>query len=364
MRLRLQALRRALARFEDPYGGSDIVIANRIGGLLWVLMGVLTLIVAPLAHPSARIGWPGWLLLGAISAASLAGGVWMLRGHRVEHGTLLGLSYLGVVTVAVLQLLAGTRFAYYQELYVPWTILTGALNPPRRLVPFMATVVAAAFSSALYADWRAGEVAEMVARLPVWFLLATMASIYASSQRATRAGLKREGEHARRLARVDTLTGLGNRRALEEALEAELSRSRRSGRPLSVLVIDVDGFKEINDRFGHLAGDEMLRSLGRAISGALRGEDACFRWGGDEFVVLLPETDAESAEAARGRISEAVARSCRRPCGAELTIGCGVAQLDEGMGPADLLAAADLSLVAAKERRSSPKTGLRSSRAL
>lgn len=97
------------------------------------------------------------------------------------------------------------------------------------------------------------------------------------------------------LARHDSLTGLPNRRALEEQLPQAMARARRSLSPLSVAILDIDHFKHYNDTHGHLAGDEVLRACAREWDSALRGEDTIVRFGGEEFLVLLPDTEPEQA---------------------------------------------------------------------
>lgn len=96
------------------------------------------------------------------------------------------------------------------------------------------------------------------------------------------------------LARTDVLTGLLNRRGFLEVARREIARAARTGRPLTVALVDVDGFKEVNDTHGHEAGDHLLRGLGAALRSAMRAVDACARLGGDEFVVVLPDTEAAS----------------------------------------------------------------------
>lgn len=112
--------------------------------------------------------------------------------------------------------------------------------------------------------------------------------------------------NAYRLARLDSLTGLPNRQALVEALDAELSRTRRFGRPFTVALLDCDGFKGINDRGGHLAGDEVLRRIGLALRQHTRRYDCVGRLGGDEFLLVLSEVDGENAVLVAERLRAAL----------------------------------------------------------
>jgi diguanylate cyclase (GGDEF)-like protein len=115
--------------------------------------------------------------------------------------------------------------------------------------------------------------------------------------------------HERQLARTDELTGLANSRAFGELAEFELLRSRRYGRALSILYIDLDGFKAINDTLGHAAGDVVLQRAAAALREGLRRTDIVARLGGDEFVVLLPETGTEQADIVIGKVQTALGRA-------------------------------------------------------
>jgi diguanylate cyclase (GGDEF)-like protein len=132
-------------------------------------------------------------------------------------------------------------------------------------------------------------------------------------------------------ARVDALTSLGNRRAGEEALQRAIAHARRRERPLAVAMLDLDGLKQINDTEGHLAGDDALRALGASLAEGMRTEDAAYRFGGDEFVVVAPETSAEELRIVLERIRQS-----------SPSFSIGVAELGPGLeDSAALLAAAD-----------------------
>ncbi len=144
------------------------------------------------------------------------------------------------------------------------------------------------------------------------------------------------------LARVDGLTGTLNRREVEARLGQELARCRRHGRPCSLLLIDLDGFKQVNDTRGHEAGDEVLRSVGRLLLQAVRADDVAGRFGGDEFVIVLPEADPDQVLACAGRVGELAARH-----GVSLSIG-GATWPADCAEPSALLGCADRLLYEAK----------------
>jgi diguanylate cyclase (GGDEF)-like protein len=150
-------------------------------------------------------------------------------------------------------------------------------------------------------------------------------------------------------ARTDSLTQLANRRELEDRFAAELERSTRTARPLSILVLDLDWFKDYNDRFGHNAGDRALLMLAEALKRATRTSDVVARLGGEEFGVLAPETDETEgfllAERLRAEVRASFARETEK-----MTISCGVASFPvHGITSGELLHAADRALYEAKE---------------
>jgi diguanylate cyclase (GGDEF)-like protein len=154
------------------------------------------------------------------------------------------------------------------------------------------------------------------------------------------------------LSHTDGLTQVGNRRALDEALVREGERSRRHGFPLSVALIDLDHFKRINDELGHRAGDEVLALFAHRLRAVVRSADRIFRYGGEEFVVLLPHTNLRGAEKVGGRIVAATKekRFRARDRLVRLTCSVGVASLRADEDPEALLDRADAALYRAKER--------------
>ncbi len=155
---------------------------------------------------------------------------------------------------------------------------------------------------------------------------------------------------------TDPLTGLANHRQLIQALESEILRSRRSAQPLAVVLLDLDGLKQINDRHGHLAGSLAIRRVAEALLGSCRATDTAARFGGDEFALVLPETgEAAAWHVARG-VGDRLATDAEKP---NLSISIGVAVYPgHGETVEALLNAADVALYETKERRKSRAAGL------
>jgi len=161
----------------------------------------------------------------------------------------------------------------------------------------------------------------------------------------------RAHEETARQSVTDPLTGAGNFRHLTSTMAKEVERATRFNRPLSLLMLDLDHFKQVNDTQGHAFGDAVLREFARRLSGCLREVDVVARYGGEEFVVVLPETAAEGASAVAARIVEAVRREPFRAAGntRTVTVSIGVASFpDHGRTSSELMRAVDGALYVAK----------------
>jgi diguanylate cyclase (GGDEF)-like protein len=159
-------------------------------------------------------------------------------------------------------------------------------------------------------------------------------------------------EEIYRLMTTDALTETWNRRYLNEALDRELNRSARYDRPLSLITFDIDHFKKINDAYGHVAGDAVLRQLAGAIKSNLRQQDIVARTGGEEFSILLPEVPLESARVIAEKIRAVAERTRTRHDDQEIqcTISVGISAFGASTGTVDLLyRAADARLYEAKK---------------
>jgi diguanylate cyclase (GGDEF)-like protein len=152
-----------------------------------------------------------------------------------------------------------------------------------------------------------------------------------------------------KMALLDPLTGLFNRRYIEQRLEDEISRSQRHGRPLSVILFDLDEFKQVNDTYGHSAGDALLKAFAERLSRATRGSDASARYGGDEFLVVLPECKPENVQAVLKRL-EGISVDIdghKLP----VALSAGWAELLSGERAKELLDRADAELYANKRKK-------------
>jgi diguanylate cyclase (GGDEF)-like protein len=200
-------------------------------------------------------------------------------------------------------------------------------------------------------EW--GHFAMLAAMLPALSMLASRLARLRSRERRQRHELTQAVSRIQELATRDELTGLVNRRHMAALIELERQRGARSGRMFALAIVDIDHFKAVNDHYGHGVGDEVMRNLARQMPQALRGTDIVARWGGEEFVVLLPESTLSTArvglERLRGRIAATpMAHLTGVPI--RITLSAGLTEHIAGESVQQTLERADKALYEAKSK--------------
>lgn len=188
----------------------------------------------------------------------------------------------------------------------------------------------------------------MMIALPALSVIAAQLSILRSKLRSQRAALSRAVEEVQRLATHDDLTGLVNRRYMQQRLVQEQLRFKRYGRPFSVAIIDLDHFKRINDTQGHAFGDKVLQAFAAESLATLRDSDLIARWGGEEFLALMPDTPSAQGVAIIQRLLARMSTVPHATC-AELTFSAGVTECRKDEAVEDAVARADAAMYEAKE---------------
>jgi diguanylate cyclase (GGDEF)-like protein len=299
-------------------------------------------VISVLAPHQPQVETSGLAVVAAGSAALTA--VLLLAGERLPAWAAHVWPAAGTVLVSFGLLFNGERnggAAGGDEMYYLWVTLYAAYYLGRVATAFQVAFVAAAYTVTLVAI-DPGPIGPSRWLTTVGLALGSAVVVRLLAER-----IERLVAELRLAATTDPLTGLLNRRAFAERFGQELARARRTGEPVTALLIDVDHFKEINDRHGHAAGDQALVELGRALTLELREIDAVARIGGDEFAVLLPATGAAAAQATAERL---VARAA-----VTISVGAAVYGID-GHTIDELARAADAALYETKRRRVEPRT--------
>jgi len=187
--------------------------------------------------------------------------------------------------------------------------------------------------------------------------LLILSNVYLFTQRLqlvrTRHELVHQLQIAERTARTDALTGIFNRRWLDETLLREIARLERTKGHFTIMMADVNDFKLINTRIGHVEGDRILVEVAHLLQRNFRASDSVVRYGGDEFIALMPDTDLSQARIAVDRLQRFVeARNARHDSSITLGLSCGLATFIPGMSMYALIQAADEDMYAQKPRRS------------
>lgn len=324
-------------------------LATRVAS--WITLGGAVLLVAfaPLTPPTELVGDAGWAILGLIAAVWVGMSFVIRRNDTPGEPVIVAALTGGVVSVGLIGLLSGPDAAAL-DLAIALGLMA-AIILPARIAAGVVALGLVALGLPLVHDASSSAIAVTLGRAALLCGLSAASVAWTARVVQLRSELAAQRAQADRLARVDVLTGLGNRRALDEAVRAEREVTRRTRRPLSALVLDLDDFKDINDTAGHHEGDRLLKEVASVMRAQLRRPDRCFRWGGDEFVALMPDTPIVHAERAAVRVVEALREHSQRPDGAPLAITVGCAELRPDESGEELLSRADAALFDAKGSR-------------
>jgi diguanylate cyclase (GGDEF)-like protein/putative nucleotidyltransferase with HDIG domain len=314
---------------------SEEMVRTQAQGGFFVSGGLLALASLLLPHP-AGVFAPGILALG--SFACVSGMVLLLAPQLVPPQFLTLVLACGSCLISAGVVFSNSASSVYALLYV-WVGFQAAYFFPRRHAAAHLVGLSAAYAVAL-------SVVPGSDRAERWLLLFGTVSVISLMVAVLRERVDRLITRLADAARTDPLTGLLNRRGFQELMEIETERALRSTRPLAILVGDLDHFKHLNDRFGHAAGDQALKRFADIASTASRRIDAVARVGGEEFALLLPETEQHTAYL----LAERLRRAAKEPGAGELpTVSFGVASFPTHAADAEaLMHAADQALYAAK----------------
>ncbi len=325
----------------------DARLAGRSAALLFAGGAVLLVVAAFLEDDSARPAILGLAGLAALVATALA---ILDRTGRAPVWLTFGGELLAVGIVAALVTQTGDSRSLVPAYYV-LPVLHAAVFQNRIRTVIVGVAALVAFLAPLaYEPDRAGEFAPLAAAVLLPALaFAVVTHVVVRALRVERRALEEREAEALRIAESDELTGIGNYRRFWRALQSEAARARRHEQPFSLIVLDLDGFKAINDHLGHQAGDDTLRRVARALERAVREEDVLCRQGGDEFgVIAVAAGEAETSELAR-RLVHAVGEAGGHGLAEPLTASAGWATFGAPERSAEgLLALADRALRDAK----------------
>src|SRR5262245_52416548 len=316
------------------------VVGLALGGV--AIAGVLIANAAP---------WSTWAALFASCIVWPHVALWIgsrsANPFRAELSSLLVDSALGGAWIALMQFNLLPSVVIFVMLSMD-KLAVGGVGFLARCTAALVVVCAAVSALTGFEVRLHTSMVEIIGSLPL--LIAYPVIVGLTTYRLARR-LREQNQILSEERRTDGLSGLLNRRYWEEAVSGEFQRLRGHGRPLSLLMLDIDHFKSINDRHGHPVGDEVIRSVAAILRSSLREEDVPGRYGGEEFGVLLPDTPAAGAEVIAERIRRRIEGAALTRSGLRATVSVGIAEL--GAQDVDYtvgISHADRALYAAKER--------------
>jgi diguanylate cyclase (GGDEF)-like protein len=345
------------SRHERRLSALDARLAARSAAAL-LLAGA-----APMAVAAARDATDSSPAMATLAGGAVALALALAALDRLGRASLAvvyaaELAALGIVAGVVA--LTGESHSAYTPFFLFPLVHVAVFQPRRRVAIAWAVGIAAYLAPVAYDAGVGADFTQISATtVPVAVVMGAIIHLAVDALRRERRHLADREAEAVEMAEVDALTGAGNYRRFRRALSSECARSRRHGQPFSLIVLDLDGFKAINDDLGHQAGDDALRRVAEGLTAALRTEDVLCRQGGDEFAVIAVGAGEQEAAELADRLTAAVAEAARRHLQHPLSASAGQATYGQpATEPDDLVEQADRRLRETKvEGRPAPAPG-------
>ena len=305
------------------------LLCGRLAGLLFLVGSLATLPVHRMWRPEVEPRVYAITALGVVSGAICM----LIPWGRLAERWLRLIPPIASLEVGITMWGVGRHgqaYVWFLVFVAVWSAY--AFSDRRAIGMHLATIVAVAWYPTVLADdaVRANVIGETLIAVPIILVAAGVVAYLRERLTTAMAALEQD-------ALSDALTGVGNYRLLDGLLGYELTRHRRNGRPLSIAVIDLDGFKEVNDTLGHPVGDQLLRQVADTLAQTVRDQDTVVRQGGDEFCVLAPETDADEAAQLIERIKHDL--SCIVANGMPVSASAGAATFPQDATTGEMLLA-------------------------
>ena len=318
--------------------------ATRFAGQLLLFGGVLSAVLTATLSVTAGTFSRDWFILMGACVIGIIWGIGFILARRPMPAPVLNATPAGAAVLITSAEAAIHSSSADAMILLSWPVLFAAYLLSRATAYFTLAVVAVCLTVVL--TLGTGPSTD---RFSTWLEIITSVTLTLIVIMRVREQNERLKETLAQQARTDPLTGLNNRRAFSEALEREYLRLRRTGKPLSLLAVDVDHFKQINDNYGHAAGDEALRQLGELLPRIVRAYDSVGRIGGEEFGVLMPDCNSIQAMG-RANALRAAVYSESQMWGHQVTVSVGIATVPDSAGSVEeLQIAADSALYRAKD---------------
>ena len=290
--------------------------------------------------------------LNIVSIALYGSAYWLLtRRINMPAVFLIWVEVLGHAAIGTLLIGWDSGFHYYLLMFIPAIIVSAG----KSIRPFLLLLLLFIFYIGLHTTSQLLGPLEPLNQLALWavhaFNVAVVFAMAAYTARFYYGTVRRAERKLVELAATDPLTGLSNRRNLRVLAEQVLAQARRAGQPTALVIVDIDNFKHTNDQYGHEVGDQVLMHIGTLLSTTCRAQDIVARWGGEEFLILLPNTQAGDALMLAERLRHAAATQPLLYANQAIapTISLGVAELDAEEALDSAIARADQALYRRKD---------------